>query len=261
MSKDFYSVLGVAKDATDDDIKKSYRKLAMKHHPDRLSGKPDNEKKEAEDKFKEISEAYEVLGDPQRKAQYDTYGSDVGSSNQGFSQDQFNDIISKHFSDIFGNGVFQQRTQIHNVTISLEDAYVGKNIKIGNHTLNVVKGARPGTRFFVDGKLYQVNITQHSKFKRSNDDLLVDITLSAVEAMLGLNASIEHLDGNILEFKIPAGIQNGQIIKLASKGMNNPEFEHVGDLLIRCSISIPKGLTAEQKELLMKFDHRLSINI
>ena len=79
--------------------------------------------------------------------------------------------------------------------------------------------------------------------------------------MTGLEAILEHLDRTKLQFKIPAGIQQGQIIKLSNKGMNNPETDRVGDLLVRCSIVIPRNLTEEQKGILKKMSTRDSINI
>jgi DnaJ-class molecular chaperone len=109
--------------------------------------------------------------------------------------------------------------------------------------------------------MYQVNVQTHPKFKRANDDLLVDVEIDAFEAMLGLEAFLEHLDRTKLQFRIPAGIQQGQIVKLSNKGMNNPETDKVGDLLVRCSIVIPRNLTEEQKGVLKKMSRRESINI
>jgi molecular chaperone DnaJ len=103
--KDYYSLLGVSKGAADDDIKKAYRKLAMKYHPDR---NPNN--KEAEQKFKEITEAYEILKDKEKRSLYDQYGDSAfqggggGFHQQGFSSDQFNDIFSDLFGDFMGGG-------------------------------------------------------------------------------------------------------------------------------------------------------------
>ncbi len=101
--RDYYEVLGVAKNASADEIKKAYRQTAMKHHPDRNAGN-----KESEEKFKEAAEAYEVLSDPQKKARYDQYGhAGVGSGNGGFGGGMRMEDIFTNFGDIFGNERFR----------------------------------------------------------------------------------------------------------------------------------------------------------
>ena len=270
--RDYYEILGVAKNASEEDIKKAYRKLAMKHHPDRNQG---DASKAAEEKFKEAKEAYETLGDKDKREQYDMYGSGAESPNKFThrtwthgnqdSHDIFKEMFANGaFDDLFRQGNFSSatRTTIHPINISLADAYIGKYLRVdGKTTVQIPKGVRPGTKFYADNKIYQVNILSHPKFKRSNDDLLVDVEISAFEAMLGLEIVLEHLDGAKLQFNIPAGIQAGQIVKLSTKGMQNPETDRTGDLLVRCSITTPKNLTEEQKEILKQMPRRDSINI
>ena len=107
-SKNYYEILGVDKQSSDEDIKKAYRKLAMKYHPDRFSGASEAEKKNAENKFKEISEAYSVLSDKNKRQQYDNFGSDFANKSGGFSDFNVNDIFNQFFgedssfSDFFG---------------------------------------------------------------------------------------------------------------------------------------------------------------
>lgn len=142
MSKrDYYEVLGVAKGASDDEIKKSYRKLAMKYHPDRVSGLPDAEKKQAEDKFKELQEAYAVLSDAQKKQMYDQFGhagvggnSAGGGGFEGFSGGGGFEDIFDAFGDIFGGGRRSQRNPNapmkgsdleYTVQITLEESALG----------------------------------------------------------------------------------------------------------------------------------------
>jgi DnaJ-class molecular chaperone len=176
------------------------------------------------------------------------------------------------FRSFFGNNQFhegffgqqppKQHQSLHIVTISLVDAYIGKTFNLDSKTTIVVpRGTRSGTKFFVENKLYRVDVQPHSKFKRANDDLLVDIEISAIEAMLGVDAILEHLDGAKLQFTIPQGIQPGQIVKLSGKGMKNPEIDRCGDVLVRVTINIPRTLTEDQKTALKTLTRRNSINI
>jgi len=283
MSKrDYYEVLGLAKNSSDDEIKRAYRQLASKYHPDKISGDDGSpEKKQAEEKFKEVGEAYETLSTPDKRHQYDMHGH-VDTNSFGGGQHQWAHHSTgnpAHFEEMF-KSIFSQNSQfseglfgrqqpkqqiVHVVTISLADAYVGKAIKVdGTTTLTIPRGARSGTKFFANNKLYRVDIQQHYKFKRANDDLLVDIAITAIEAMIGIEAMLDHLDNNKLQFSIPAGIQPGQIVKLSGKGMRNPETDRTGDILVRISIVIPKGLSNEsivELKALKTLDHREVINI
>jgi DnaJ-class molecular chaperone len=270
MSKrDYYDVLGVPKNASDDDIKKAYRKLAMKFHPDRNPDDPSSE-----EKFKEAKEAYEMLSDPQKRTSYDNYGHDFQQGNGGFTQNIDPSAFHEIFNNIFGgragfkfneHGFGTQSSsspQTFTVNINLTDAYTGKTVKVDKDThLVIPQGVRPATRLYAGGKMFRIDIQPHYKFKRANDDLLVDIEINAIEAMIGLTAIIEHLDGSKLQFSIPAGIQNGQIVKLSGKGMKNPELNKTGDLLIRISITIPKNLSEEEIKALKAMSRRETIDI
>jgi DnaJ-class molecular chaperone len=263
--KDYYGILGLTKDASEDDIKKAYRKLAMKHHPDRNQG---GDAKEAEEKFKEVKEAYETLSDSQKRAAYDN-----GSRNP-FQHNTYTQEDADHFKDIFAK-VFAERgfdfDNIHvhsaskptlSINISLAEAYTGKHIRVdANTVINIPKGIRSGTKLFVNGRLYRVDIAKHPKFQRSNDDLLVDVEINAIEAMLGVNAILEHLDSAMLQFTIPAGIQPGQVIRLANKVIKKPVFDMTGDLMVRINIKIPRGLSDTELASLKAITHRDSINI
>lgn len=267
MSKqDYYTVLGVGKDASADDIKSAYRKLARKYHPD-VSKEPD-----AETRFKEVNEANEHLSNPEKRATYDSYGhggNPFGNVNTGQTQDW--DEFAEAFGSFFARGnspfehVFkkQQTTtqQIRVINLPLQDAYNGRVVLDGSISITVPAGIRSGSKLYVGGNIYRVDVQLHPKFKRSNDDLLVEMEITAIEAMLGVEVVLEHLDGAKLQFMIPAGIQNNQIVKLGNKGMKNPEHDRHGDMLVRISISIPKNLTQEQKDMLTKMRLRDSIII
>jgi molecular chaperone DnaJ len=274
MSKqDYYEVLGLAKNSSDDDIKAAYRKLASKYHPDKVQG--DAEKAAVEVKFKEAKEAYEILSEPEKRAQYDRHGHNApnfGHGRSGWSAHSsvnpadLNDVFKTFFAkngnfneDLFGQA---PRQTTHVINISLADAYTGRQLTIDSKIgITIPKGARSGTKFYVDGKFYRIDIQPHFKFKRANDDLLVDLQITAIEAMLGVESILEHLDGAKLQFAIPAGIQPGQIIKLSNKGMKNPETDKIGDMMIRIAITVPRGLSEADITALKTVSHRESINL
>ncbi len=274
MSKqDYYDVLGLAKNASDEDIKQAYRKMASKYHPDKVTDEA--EKKTVEVKFKEAKEAYEILSDTEKRATYDSYGHDgldpnrFAHGNRTHSQTwNFEDVadIQSVFNDLFGAHTgftrhARPQQQIFVITLTLKEAYSGRTVMNDKDTIIIPRGIRSGSRLYVNGKLYQIDVLQDAKFKRSLDDLMVEINITAVEAMLGIEATLEHLDGTKFQFSIPAGIQTGQIVKLSKMGMKNPEVETFGDLMVRVGVSIPKNLSDAEKTALKSFQHRVSINI
>jgi molecular chaperone DnaJ len=267
---DYYQTLGVSRNATQDEIKKAYRGLAMKHHPDR--GGDANA-------FKKIQEAYATLGDDQKKAEYDNpqpQGFHFGGGGHPFEQ------MFGHghpFGDLFG---FRQARQNANrniqlqTQINLEDAYYGKellaNIRLPSgreQTVNikVPQGIHEGTTLRLSGMgddsvaglprgdiLLSVHILDHSKFKRQGDDLLLEHEITAVEAMIGTTIVVTGLDGKRLETAIPAGIQVDSILSLSGHGMPNfNDPSRKGRLLIKIKIRIP-NLTEEQKSNLRKLN-------
>lgn len=263
MSKrDYYDILGVNRSATDTELKKAYRSLASKLHPDKGG---------TTEKFQELQEAYEHLSDPQKREMFNRFGHNASQqtaqthAHTNMRPDQFSEMFSSmfnrgHFSDIFGQP--QQQIQRHIVNITLEDAYKGKHLRLpGGISLSIPAGVRHGTKFHAEQALYEVHIQPHLKFKRADDDLLVDVEIGAVEAMLGVDVLLDHLDRTKLQFTIPHGIQHGQVVRLASKGMKNPATDKHGDLMIRISVSIPKTLTDQQKEFLRTMPHRTSFDI
>jgi len=186
--RDFYDILGVARNATDEEIKKSYRKLAMKYHPDR---NPDS--KEAEDKFKEAKEAYEMLSDPQKRAAYDQYGHagvdpNMGGMGGGQGFGGFSDAFGDIFGDIFGGGaaggrggrggpqVYRGADLRYSMEISLEEAAHGHETQIrvpswSNCEHCGGEGAEPGTKVETCGTCHgagQVRVSQGFFFYGAN---------------------------------------------------------------------------------------------
>ena len=241
MSKrDYYEVLGVNRDASDDDIKKSYRKLAMKHHPDR---NPDS--KEAEDKFKEAKQAYEVLSDGNKRAQYDQFGhagmDAAAGGGQGFA-DAFSDI----FGDIFGGGsarrssVYRGADLRYNLEISLEEAARGTETKIRIPTMEECEpchgtGAKPGT----DASTCST-CAGHGQVRMQQGFFSIQQTCPTCH---GSGKTITnpcvtcHGAGRVkqhktLSVKIPAGVDEGDRIRLGAEGEHGINGGPAGDLYV-----------------------------
>ncbi len=284
--KDYYKILGVERKASEDEIRKAYRKLAKQHHPDY---NPNN--KQAEERFKEINEAYEVLSDAKKRSDYDRLGSEYSNwqrrGNPGdFNWDQYggfpggarvdyNDLnemfggggFSDFFQTIFGMGGARQspRAQMQGyqqeLEISLEEAYKGTTRLIESEgkqkRVRIPAGVRTGSKVRVAGAgpngldLYLiVEVPEDKKFERHGNDLRTTATVNVFTAVLGVEVDVETFEGKI-KLNIPAGTQPEQVFRLAGRGMphlKNPKDK--GDLFVRLKIQIPKYLSAKQRELL-----------
>lgn len=298
--KDYYKILGVSKTASEKEIKSAFRKLAQQYHPDK---NPGNEK--AEDKFKEINEANEVLSDPQKRAKYDQLGASyaqwerAGRPGGGFDFSQWggsasggrtdyrdlNDLFggaggfSDFFNSLFGGGGFGeavgrgQRGRMRAaaaeqpIEISLEEAYHGteRTLRKGERRLEVKipPGARTGTRVRVAGEgglplagqvagdLYLVvTVRPHARFRREGDDLHVDLPVEAYTALLGGEARVPTLNGDVV-LTVPPETQSGKIFRLSGKGMPKlRQPDEYGDLYAHTVIRIPTHLTDEERKLI-----------
>lgn len=264
---DYYNTLGISKQATADEIKKSYRKLASQHHPDKGGDTK---------KFQEIEEAYRTLSDPEKRAQYDNpQPQHYGGMPPGF-EDVFAQAFGQGFGDIFGNRRAQPiRNKNLNLQtyITLEDAFNGKELIAdiqlpsgGNQTLEVKipQGIRDGTVLRLSsmgddsipnaprGDIHlSVHITQHQIFQRSNDDLVMTLLLNCLEAVVGCVRRFDTIDGRTLEMNIPAGTQHGQVMSVQGHGMPNMSDNRMrGRLLLNISLYVPKNITESQKDLI-----------
>jgi len=283
---DYYKVLGLEKNATQDDIKKAYRKLARKHHPDL---NPND--KEAHKKFQQVNEANEVLSDPEKRKKYDQYGKDWQHAEQfdearqsqqhGFGKETFSgDFNESEFSDFFasmfgntGSGGFRQRqTKFRGedyhaeLQLNLTDVYKthqqvltvnNKNIRItipggveNGQKIKISGYGGPGINGGPNGDLYiTFHIFNNTKFKRHGYDLHTIVDLDLYTAVLGGEIIIDTLDGKV-KLKVKQGTQNGSKIKLKGKGFavykKDGEF---GDLVITFHVKIPTELTDKQREL------------
>ena len=273
MNTDHYQTLGVQRNASPDEVKQAYRKLAAKHHPDRGG--------DAE-KFKEVQLAYDTLSDPQKKNQYD-HPQTESFFHTGHGGADMNDIFGQLFGgrnpfDPFSHAR-QQRNKTLNmhIEVSLEDAFYGKemmfNISLPSgrpQTVNVKipAGVNDGTTLRLAGlgddtipnmQRGDLNVTvsvkPHPEFSRQGDDLVKEITLSCIDAMLGCKKTIASIDGKSLEVVIPAGIQHDQILSAVGYGMPNIHDQRFrGRMLMPIKISIPTNLTENQKNILLNFN-------
>ena len=253
---DYYETLGVAKNAGKDDIRKAYKKLAQKWHPDR------NHDDGAEDKFKEIKRAYETLHDPEKRDEYDNpqpEGYTFRTSNMG-GQGGLDDLVRQMAEEIRqrGGGGFnrQQQYPMARVNVTLEEAFTGTTRTLDGNLFNIPAGVRSGNQLFINGFIIMVSVMGHHKFRRSHDDILTAVQISAVEAMVGIECCVTNIDGKIIKVKIPAGIQHGKIVRATGVGMPNPEIDKRGDLLVQVAVSVPTNLTDEELESIMKVQHR-----
>lgn len=278
---DYYKILGIEKKASDEDIKKAYRKLARKMHPDL---NPND--KEAHQKFQQINEANEVLSDPERRKKYDAYGKDwqhadqfeqqkrSGSRSQQNRSQQFygeETDFSGFFDSMFGNSGRSQakfRGQDYNAELkmNLTDALLthqqtltvnGKNIRItipaGIEDGQVIKlkgyGA-PGVNSGPAGDLYiTFSLTPHPVFKRHGNDLYASSVIDLYTAVLGGETTIETLNGKV-KLPVKAGTQAGTKVRLKGKGFPVYKKEgEFGDLYVTYEVALPTNLTEEQKKL------------
>ncbi len=291
MPADYYKVLGVERSATIEDIKKAYRRKAKQYHPDTNKDNP-----QAETRFKEVNEAYEVLSDTEKRERYDQFGSQwdsvgggtggarwQGGNAGGMGFEDLQDVLRQAYNSQQGRRGANTRFEYgnfgrqnvamrgedieQNVEISLREAYEGTRRLVTKNgrqiTVNIPEGAQDGTQVRVTGEgatgvfggangdlVLIVQVKEDAQFKREGDNLLVDVDVSAVDAMLGGEVRVPTLGGTQITMKIPAGTQGGKKLRLKAKGM--PKLNHqgqFGDLVARVVLSIPAHLTPEQKVL------------
>ncbi|MEZ4793235.1 MAG: J domain-containing protein [Gelidibacter sp.] len=283
---DYYKILGVSKNATEAEIKKAYRKLARKHHPDL---NPND--KEAEQKFKDINEANEVLGNPENRKKYDKYGKDwkhgeayeeaqrQQHSQRRYQQQDFNGFGDSDYSDffesMFGGGASRGRGRTSafrgqdfnaELNLNLKDVYEthkrvltinGKNIRLtipaGVENGQIIKIKGQGGEGINGGPkgdlLIRFNITNNTKFKLDNHNLYTTVDLDLYKAMLGGDLTVDTFDGKV-KLTIKPETKNGTKVKLKGKGFPVYKKEgHFGDLYITYQLKIPTHLTSKEKEL------------
>lgn len=262
--RDLYEVLGVAKDASADDIKKAYRKLAMKHHPDR---NPDD--KHAEEKFKEVQSAYEILSDDQKRAAYDRYGhaafepgGGAGGFGAGAAGANFSDIFGDVFGDIFGGGRARGGPQRgadlrYSLEIDLEEAVRGTKVQIKVPKLETCntcegsgakKGSTPVTCTTCKGH-GQVRVQQGFFTLQQTCPACRGSGKQIKDPCPDCRGQGRVQKQKTLQVNIPAGVDNGDRIRLAGEGEAGPQGGPAGDLYVQVSVKEHEFFTRDGNDL------------
>lgn len=285
MPRDYYEVLGVPRNASEADIKKAYRRLARQYHPDRNPGD-----KQAEARFKEVQEAYDVLNDKTKRAQYDRFGfagpgfggqgpfrAEGGPSGfefQGINPEDLESILGAFgssfggFADMFGRRA-RGRTRTTSppedveteVTIPFLKAALGGTVSLRVNgraiDLRVPAGVEEGKKLRLAGQgpgggdlLVRVKIEPHPYFRREGNNVILEVPISVTEAILGTKVDVPTLDGTRLTVTVPPGTSSGTRLRLRGKGIAG------GDQFIEIKIVVPKVYDQRSRELIEEFAHR-----
>ncbi|GAA8530620.1 DnaJ family protein [Helicobacter pylori] len=289
MSKSLYQTLNVSENASQDEIKKSYRRLARQYHPDL------NKTKEAEEKFKEINAAYEILSDEEKRRQYDQFGDNMfgGQNFSDFARSRrTSEDLDDILSSIFGRGGFSQRFSQNSqgfsgfnfsnfsnfapenldmtvtLNVSVLDTLLGnkKQVSVNNETfsLKIPIGVEEGEKIRVRNKgkmgrtgrgdlLLEIHIEEDEIYRREKDDIIQIFDLPLKTALFGGKIEIAAWH-KTLTLTIPPNTKAMQKFRIKDKGIKNRKTSHVGDLYLQARLILPKTetLSNELKALLEK---------
>jgi curved DNA-binding protein len=216
MAKDYYGILGLSRDASDAEIKKAYRKLAMQYHPDRNPGR----EKWANEKFKEINEAYGVLGDPQKRKQYDQFGT-VGNIGDIFGSPFTRTTFQEMMKDFGGAGL----------RFDFLDDIFGDFLKGRDSSFSFRSfGGRPGRVRFEARPAQKINLNEIFGQARRPQEVHYELAISRGEASQGVKKILKRR-GKKLEVKIPAGVRTGSLVRLRNARQISDGLP--GDILIK----------------------------
>ena len=266
--KDYYEVLGVTRAADAETVKRAYRKLARKYHPDV------SKEKNAENKFKEVQEAYEVLRDPEKRAAYDQLGRDYRPGqqfrpppdwSQRFGQSgsqRFSDMngFSDFFSSLFGGaaGAAQPEADAGQLDVTVEEAFAGtkrrimlnENGRTRSVDVQIPAGVSEGQSLRIAGSgggaalIFRVRLRPHALYVLQGKDVQIELPLAPWEAALGAKVTVPTLGGAV-ELTVPAGAQSGQKLRLRGRGFPGAPG---GDQLVIIKLVTPAAQSTQAKE-------------
>ena len=256
MPPPLYTILGVPQNAGPEDIKKAYRKLALQHHPDKGGDTA---------KFQQVEEAYRILSDPQKRAEYDNPPQQMGPNHFhfDFGGGNLHDIFSQFG---FGPGSpFGRQPQPRrnsdlrtSINLGLQETLVD-TLKV----LSIPRGITSGTTIKYPGLgdfmfpnlpngdlLVTVNVLQHPSYQVNGLDLTTNLTIDCFQAILGSEQTVVGLDGKTFLIKTPAGCQPNLKLKISGEGLWGFQNDIKGHLFVKVNITIPTNLTEDQKNLI-----------
>ena len=280
--KDFYKILGVGKNATNDEIKKKYRSLARELHPDKTKGDL-----AMEEKFKAVSEAYDILSDSKKRAEYDEArslfergGFRAPQGGQNFQGGDFSDIFGGGnpqdiFSNLFGGGARRgprkgQDLQTES-SITFKEAAFGTTLELRlstdggpsqNITARVPAGVNDGAKIRVKGKgapgeagpgdlFILLHVKPHTIFSRKGENILLNLPVTFVESTLGADIKVPTLSGEDVTVRIAPGTPNGRTLRVKGRGVTKGST--TGDLLVTIDVQVPQKVEGKALDALKKF--------
>ncbi len=280
LEKDFYKVLGVAKDVSEAELKKVYRKLARKYHPDSNPGDA-----KAEAKFKEITEANSVLSDPETRKEYDQFramgggarftapGGNPGANNAGF-EDVFANLFGGRGGGFGGFGGPMPGADLSAATtIPFIDSINGTTIRLNYEGMAAINakipaGVSDGQKIKLRGKgqpspnggpngdlIITVSVKPHSVFSRDGNNLRLTVPITFAEAVLGATISVPTLGGDPVKLKVAPNTPNGRVLRVKGKGV--PSAKGTGDLLASVEVLVPTHISDKAAKALAEFDELL----
>lgn len=291
MAQDYYQTLGVSKSASDQEIKSAFRKQALQWHPDK------NKSPEAATKFKEVTKAYEVLSDKQKRATYDqvghaafeqggggfpggnpftggaqqgpfsytyrTYGNGGG---QGFEDFGFSDpfqIFEQFFGGASPFGTQRSAKPTYSITIDFMEAMKGveKEVSVNGKKkkIKIPAGVDDDNRIRFDEFDLVINVRPHDRFQREGADLVVDHHISYPQATLGTITKIPTIDGTI-DLRIQPGTQPGTMVRLRGQGVPHVNRSTRGDQYVRLRVDVPRKISGQMKKILQDLEHEIQKN-
>ena len=281
MQPDLYDLLEVARSANDDELKKAYRKQALRFHPDRNPGD-----KDAERRFKEVTYAYKILGDPLKRVQYDRFGRVFSDGRDqgpfGASEDvDLGEVLGQAFKDLFGGRKRRDRADPrdlrYTITISLEEVHSGVDREVsfsrraagGTSTeerlrVKVPPGVDTGQKLKVAGKgtgagdLYvMVNVAEHTFFKRQGANVFCDVPVTFTQLVLGADLAVPTLGGEAV-IRLPPGRAPGSVLTLKGRGLPLLKSRsRNGDQFVKIQLDVPATVTDDQRRRLVALEAEL----